>query len=485
MSTKKRRRKDAAAAVEQEVNRKELRMRARDRERNQKIFRWVGITLGLALLAIIAGLIFEFVVTPNSSVASVGDEAIVTQDFRRRALLQQNQLQGQLANYVQLEQQFGGQGFFTNQIQQLNSLLTNPFTLGINVLDTMINERVVLSEAEKRGISVSDEEIDTALRAEIANSNEYITEPQATETAVAGIDVTATAEASTPTPSPTIDISSTITATATTIPTPTPRPVVDAATYAEQLSEFEDTIDDIAGMSLSQYKEVVKARLVAEKLQETVSQELVEDTELQVNARHILMQPREPTATPTPVPDGEEAPPPTPEPTELAEGDPTLTPTPAPRDREETLTEIQEVRRRIVEDGEDFAELAAEFSDDASNAQDGGNLDWFGSGRMVPQFEEAAFSLEVGAISEPISTTFGYHLIEVLERDDQRPKDEAQLEQERSQAYQEWIQEQTELADIERPDDIESKLPARIRRGELPALPQPPEEEENTGDGTG
>lgn len=471
MSTKKRKRKEAQA--EKEVTRKELRLRAQDQERNRKLFMWVGGALALALLAILIGVIMEFLVTPNSAVATVGDETIVTKDFRRRALLQQNQLMGQLANYTQLEQQFGGQGFFTNQINQLQSTLGSPFTLGLNVLDSLINEKVVLAEVEKRGIEISNDDIEEALREEVANANQYVTVPQAEETKEAGIELTVTAEASTPTPSPTIDISSTITATATTAPTPTPLLVMDDATYTEKLDEFEETISDISGMSLTQYKEVVKARLAAGKLEEVVSEELIDATELQVNARHILMSPIDPTPTATPVPDGEEAPAPTPEPTELAEGDPTPTPTPAPRTREETLVEIQDIRKRIVDDGEDFVELAAEYSDDASNADDGGSLDWFGTGRMVPQFEETAFALEIGAVSEPISTTFGYHLIEVLERDEERPKDESQLQQERSTAYQEWLQEQINLTEIDRPDDIEAALPASIRRGQPRALPQP------------
>lgn len=471
MSTKKRRRKEAQA--DREVTRKEQRLRAQDRERNRKLFTWVGAALGIALLAVLVGVIVEFVVTPNSTVARVGDETIVTKDFRRRTLLQQNQLLGQLANLVQMEQQFGGQGFFQNQINQIQSTLSQPSTLGITVLNSMINERVILAEAEKRGITISDAEIETALREEVAASAQYVTEPQATETAVMAVELTTTAEAAPPTPTATIDVSSTLTATATTAPTPTPWLILDDATYDEELANLEESIDDIAGMSLAQYKEVIKARLATEALQEAIGEEMVEATELQVNARHILLSPREPTPTPTPVPDGEEAPTPTPEPTALSEGDPTPTPTDAPRTREETLVEIEDLRKRIVEDGEDFAELAAEYSDDTTSAVDGGNLDWFGSGSMVPPFEAAAFELEVGEVSEPISTTFGYHLIEVLERDEERPKDESQLQQERSQAYQEWLQEQINLTEIDRPDDIESKLPARIRRsGPAPVIPQ-------------
>jgi protein-export membrane protein SecD len=65
-----------------------------------------------------------------------------------------------------------------------------------------------------------------------------------------------------------------------------------------------------------------------------------------------------------------------------------------------------------------FAALAEQNSDDASNASDGGSLGWFGEGAMVPEFEEAVMSLGVGEISEPVLTDFGYHLVL---KDDERP----------------------------------------------------------------
>jgi peptidyl-prolyl cis-trans isomerase C len=71
--------------------------------------------------------------------------------------------------------------------------------------------------------------------------------------------------------------------------------------------------------------------------------------------------------------------------------------------------------------GEDFAELARELSEDPGSARRGGDLDFFGRGQMVPPFEEAAFGLDVGAMSDLVESEFGYHVIQVTDRQESRP----------------------------------------------------------------
>lgn len=74
----------------------------------------------------------------------------------------------------------------------------------------------------------------------------------------------------------------------------------------------------------------------------------------------------------------------------------------------ETAKEEKKIKK-----GEDFAELASEYSTDTASASNGGNLDYFGKGVMDESFEKAAFSMKVDEISDPIKTDYGYHIIKV------------------------------------------------------------------------
>ena len=81
----------------------------------------------------------------------------------------------------------------------------------------------------------------------------------------------------------------------------------------------------------------------------------------------------------------------------------------ATRSKEEALSEIGDIKEKIA-NGEDFAALAAAHSD-CPSGRDGGDLGSFSPGAMVPEFDEVAFQLEVGADSDVVSTAFGYHLL--------------------------------------------------------------------------
>ncbi|WP_085902788.1 peptidylprolyl isomerase [Kiloniella majae] len=85
----------------------------------------------------------------------------------------------------------------------------------------------------------------------------------------------------------------------------------------------------------------------------------------------------------------------------------------ATRSQEEAQTLIQDLKTQI-EGGAAFADLAKEHSD-CPSGNEGGDLGHFGKGMMVPEFEESAFSMEVGETSGVVETSFGYHLIQRTE----------------------------------------------------------------------
>ncbi|MEZ5401067.1 MAG: peptidylprolyl isomerase [Bryobacteraceae bacterium] len=145
----------------------------------------------------------------------------------------------------------------------------------------------------------------------------------------------------------------------------------------------------------------------------------------QVAGRHILIRFK---GSPVPVRDGQQ---------DLTE--------------EEALAKATEVRGRIA-GGEDFAEVAKKESDDAGSGANGGSLGTFGHGQMVPEFENAAFALPVGEVSQPVKSQFGYHIIQVQEQKHQTFEDakgaiEQRLKPERAR----------ELA-----DEIKKSVPVQI-----------------------
>lgn len=77
---------------------------------------------------------------------------------------------------------------------------------------------------------------------------------------------------------------------------------------------------------------------------------------------------------------------------------------------------LAEIRKKIMDEGADFGELAAKNTEEPGGRERKGDLGWFGRGQMVPEFEEVAYQMRVGEVSAPFKTEFGYHIVKLYEK---------------------------------------------------------------------
>jgi peptidyl-prolyl cis-trans isomerase D len=393
-----------------------------ERERIQR--RWlIGVFAGI--MAAVAGLVlypvFEAqLIQPGQPVAVVNGVELSTRDFQKRVRQQRTQLILQYWNMASLAQYFGNDQSFTNQIQQVQSLLTSDFALGRDTLDQMIADELVRQEAARRGITVSDAEIDGEIRQTFRYypNGTPTPEPSLTPAPTRTAAPTSTGEPSaTPTPAETATPTETQvpTETATTGPTETASPIPSitptATPYTQSLfdRDYRDFLAENqkqSGMSEAEVRALFAAQILKRKLQDAWEADPQVDA---VHARHILVA------------------------------------------DEATANDILEQ----LKNGADFAALAAEYSTDPSNKDTGGDLGFFQRGQMVPEFEAAAFDNPVGLVPEPVMTSFGWHIIEVLEK--RNESDDSA----RARGLNDWLQAQRNDPEVVQTFDYwENRVPA-------------------------
>lgn len=129
--------------------------------------------------------------------------------------------------------------------------------------------------------------------------------------------------------------------------------------------------------------------------------------------------------------------------------------------KKEAKKKAEEILKK-AKNGEEFSELAKDNSDDTGSASQGGDLGYFTKGQMVQEFEDAAFSLESGEISDIVESEYGYHIIKVYDKiDEQLPFDEVKDEIKSTlteDKYIENIEEISKKAKVEKNESIIKKI---------------------------
>jgi len=385
-----------------------------ERERKQvALIRAISVTaITLVILLISYGILDQKFFRLRKSVAEVNGEKITLGYFQERMQFQRANLVSTLQQYQYFQQSFGMDT--SQQQQQIMLQLQSGDLLGDQVLSQLIEETIIRQEAANRDITVSKDEVDERLQSTfdffpngtpvptitpteftyptLTSQQLKLYPPTQTETPflTATPDTAATLE-NTPTSEP---------ATPTTIApaTPTALPKLPTATPTQYTidgynEQYQTTLQNIKsyGISEATYRSIFENIIYREKLEAELTKD-VSDSEEQVLARHILV------------------------------------------DSDQEAAALYQ----LLKNGADFAQLAQEKSKDTGSAVKGGELDWSTKDTFVTEFGDAAFSLPVGEIGEPVKTDYGYHIIQVVARE-VLPLSADKYEQKKQTTFSDWL----------------------------------------------
>jgi len=363
-------------------------------------------------------------------VAEVNGDVITTGQWQERVRLERVRQLNLYQTYSFYQQNFGMDT--SQQLQEIEFTLGSPALLGQQVLDMMIDERIILQEAEKRGITVSADEVEKSIQEAYGFFPNGTPSPTITPTDVSYPTLSAeqltvypstatptAAPTSTVAPTSTPDLSVTPTATFTAAP-PTPTFVPELATATATPftidgfnTQYEKTVVNLKAYDISEetLRSLYEFQLIREKLLKDITAG-TPHTEEQVWARHILL------------------------------------------DNEANA----KAALFLINQGVDFAKVAKEFSKDTGSGPNGGDLGWFGKGSMVAEFEQAAFSQNIGEVGDIVRSQFGYHIIQVLDKQD-LPIIDSTYQQNLETAFSDWLTKARETATLTTFDAWKDRVP--------------------------
>lgn len=416
------------------AHKKHLARQQREQQQTRLILYVFFAILGAVILLLVYGWLDGTYLKLNKVVAKVGSAEITVGEFEPRVRIQRQNLMSQFYTY----QQYAQFGLDVNsQLQTIQSQLDTPTSIGESVLNLLIDEEIIRQEAQKRGITVSEEELNEAMQSGFnyfpngtqtptitptaftlpelpADALKILTPtipasvtPEIASTATLQVEPTVGEGTTTVEPTATLTVTATIVSSATPTAGATPTPLPTATPYTEE--GYQNTLADVdtnlakLGFTESYIRNFFELQILEKKLREQVLTN-VPSSETQVRARHILVA------------------------------------------DEQTAKDL--IAR--LQAGEDFAELAAQYSTDTASAVQGGDLGWFGKGAMVPEFEAAAFALEKsGDITlEPVQSSFGFHIIQLVAKQE-TPMTAEQFQQAQDVEFRKWLDAKREEYGVE------------------------------------
>ncbi len=433
----------------QTVTKKHLARKQKEERQVKTALTITGIIIAIVLFLLAYVLIDNYIVKPNTVVARVGETEIKAKQFQSNTKYSRLNMINQANQYVSYFGEYGIEAA-RNMVLQLS----DPTVVGETVLNQLIDEVIIREEAEKRGISVTDEEVEALMREQFnfypdgtltptvtttpvytptwSSAQIVLIDPTATFTPfpeptstpegweptasepeseattdveVAPSEETSVEEETTPTPVPSI--------------TPTPTPYTTRL-FSKDVQSYYDYVGTY-GITKSDIENILRMGLLRDKLVADITKDL-EPFEEQVWVRHILVEDQE-TA--------------------------------------------EEVIGRL-DAGESWNSLAVEYSTDESNKNNGGDLGWIGPNDSYdPDFLDGAFALdELGQISEPVQSQFGWHIIQLVTKAN-NPIDSYAFDQLKQTHFNDW------LAEIRASrSDIETESVWTEFAPDLPAVPQ-------------
>lgn len=393
------------------------RRRVSRREREARRRRQIYVGMGLAAVAIAAilvtGLVSEYFIKPRAVLAEVNNEELNRREYWQYSavlLYTQARQYEDFAATTQGEQQAQYLQFAASLDVQRRDIWGSTDVTEATV-QQMIDDQIYLAGAEEMGLPITDAEIDAFILNQWAVPELPLTTPTpeptlipqraewATQTAEAGLPQPPGTPGATPASPQATPMASPVAGT----PAPTPDLTDAQAAATDNFEVFTDEVFEEANMSREDYVRLWVRPQVARQKVTAVLHDGVGQTAEQVNAAHILVG-------------------------------------------------TQELANQLYEQvtsGANFGEIARTNSTDTGTSPNGGDLGWFTRGEMVPPFAEAAFSTPVGQITQPVQSSFGWHIIQVNGHEQGRAVTDAQLQQVRTKAVDDWLAEQRTRLDID------------------------------------